>query len=215
MPCTVIRRRDEPLRASPRAAARSCPRSSGGGDRWPRCAGWRRARSPIDSAGSAFSDSKSADGEEDLAAHLDERGVPRARRAAAGCPAICRTFSVTSSPTRPSPRVAAVSAGRARSAASARARRSSARTGSAPAGPASRSTFAAQARNSSSLKTLSRLSMRSACSTGANSGARTPRRRSASASPGPAARGAAARSPRAGASSRRTWRRRRATVSRP
>ncbi len=64
--------------------------------------------------------------------------------------------------------------------------------------------------NSSIEKTLSRLSIRSACLTGANRSSRRGRRRSASGCPGPAVRGTAARAPRADACSRRTPRRRRA-----
>ena len=78
-----------------------------------------------------------------------------------------RTFSVTSSPVRPSPRVAA-RASRPRSYTRSIASPSifsSHRYGPAPPSLAARS---AQAANSSSENTLSRLSSRSRCSTGVN-----------------------------------------------
>ena len=47
------------------------------------------------------------DGEEDLAAHLDELGMVACPASRCGMPSIVRTLWVTSSPVRPSPRVAA------------------------------------------------------------------------------------------------------------
>ena len=76
-------------RRLPAAALRGLANSFSSGSRWRR-----------------FISAKSALGEEDLAAHLDAP-AGAARAGVWGTLAIVRTFSVTSSPTRPSPRVAA------------------------------------------------------------------------------------------------------------
>ena len=55
----------------------------------------------------ALSSAKAADGEEDLAADLDPLGTVASPASRCGMPSMVRTLWVTSSPVRPSPRVAA------------------------------------------------------------------------------------------------------------
>ena len=88
---------------SPAAARRRARGRAGGACRRPRCAGWRRSARPPRRARS-LSSLEGRAREVDLAAHLDQ--LAARRRSRSGIASIVRRFRVTSSPIRPSPRVA-------------------------------------------------------------------------------------------------------------
>ena len=137
------------------------------------------------------------DAEEHLAAHLEQLRAPGTRRCAvsrSGMSSMVRTLSVTSSPVRPSPRVAARTSLPSRYTRRSPRRRSSARTGSAASPPISLGCRPAQAASSSAENTLSRLSIRSRWSAAVNSVAKPARRPAGSASRACAARDASSSS---------------------
>ena len=169
MPCTSMRSRRSRSSHQRELRRRSCPRPSGAATRWRRCAGSRRrARPPR--AGAAFSSSNSATGKK-ISPRTSTSGgwpVPASRvgdRAHDVADVLGDVFAddAVAAGGRRDEHAVLVAQVDGEAVDLQLAEVVDAR------GPASRSTLAAHSSNSSIENTLSRLSMRSACSTGANS----------------------------------------------